>query len=342
MKLLFNSLIRENIKRLIPYSCARDEFEAETATLLDANENPYGETNRYPDPYQKKLKNKISEIKKVDSKNIFLGNGSDEIIDICIRIFCRPGIDSVLLLSPTYGMYEVSASIHDVGVEKCLLNNDFQIDFDLLKDTIEKLNPKIIFVCSPNNPTGNIINNLTKIFDFYQGIVFVDEAYIDFAPEKSLLEHLGNYPRMIISQTLSKAWGMAALRIGIAFMNEQLIHYFNKVKPPYNINSLSQQLALERLSDIEKFNNEVEELLSERLYITEELSQMPIVKRIYPSDANFILVEFEDADNIYTYLVSKNVIVRNRSSIIQNCLRITVGTEKENKLLLKELQTYKL
>jgi len=340
MKLLFNSLIRENIKRLVPYSCARDEFEAESATLLDANENPFGETNRYPDPYQKKLKTKISDIKNIDTKNIFLGNGSDEVIDICMRIFCHPGIDRILLLAPSYGMYEVSASIHDVGIEKFMLNNEFQIDFELLKLTVERVNPKIIFVCSPNNPSGNVIDNLLDIFDFYNGIVFVDEAYIDFAPEKSLLEYLNYYPRMIISQTLSKAWGMAALRIGMAFMNEQLVHYFNKVKPPYNINSLSQQLALVKLSDVEKLKKEVEELLSERLFITEELSQMPFVKRIYPSDANFILVEFEDADVVYKYLVSKNVIVRNRSSIIQNCMRITVGTALENKLLLSELQNY--
>lgn len=348
MNIDINTLLRENIKKLVPYSSARDEFKGEATILLDANENAFGSPlsfnyNRYPDPLQLKLKSKLSHIKGVPTNNIFLGNGSDEAIDILFRAFCKPGVDNVIIVPPTYGMYEVSANINDIAIKKVNLTPDFQLNLEGIAEAIDE-QTKLIFICSPNNPTGNAINrdDIETILNNFNGLVIVDEAYINFAKQKSFIQELLEYNNLIVLQTLSKAWGLAGLRIGMAFASQEIIDIFNKIKPPYNINEASQLLALEALDNIDEVNNWTKETVKEREVLSKVLQTLPFVQHVYPSDANFLLIKADNPKDIYNYLVELGIIVRDRSSVIlcENCLRITVGTPQENKELLVALQDY--
>jgi len=341
MKIDIQKLVRKNIVNLKPYSSARDEFDGENGIFLDANENPFGDLNRYPDPYQKKIKQKLSELNGISIENIFLGNGSDEVIDLTFRIFCEPGKDKVLTFAPTYGMYEVSANINNVELISLDLNEDFQIDLDTVKPYLNDENLKIIFICSPNNPTGNSIKNIEYILENFDGIVFIDEAYIAFSPEESFKNQIQNYSNLIVSQTFSKAWGMASVRVGIAYASEEVIKFYNKTKPPYNISQLNQNAILDVLNDenIRLVQDNIKLILNEKKLLIQSLEKLNLVKKIFHSDANFILIEVENADEIYQKLVDENVIVRNRNSVIKNCLRITVGSPKENSKLIETLKS---
>ncbi len=342
MKIDIQKLVRKNILNLKPYSSARDEFEGENGIFLDANENPFGELNRYPDPYQRKIKQKLSELNQISIKNIFLGNGSDEVIDLAFRIFCNPEKDKILTFSPTYGMYEVSANINNVELINLDLTDDFQINLENLKPYLNDENLKIIFICSPNNPTGNSFKDIKYILDNFSGIVFIDEAYIDFSPEESFRNQIKNYPNLIVSQTFSKAWGMASVRVGIAYASEEIIKFYNKTKPPYNISQLNQNEVLDALNDenIKLVQDNIKLILNEKKILIQSLKELKLVKRIFATDANFILIEVENADEIYQKLVEENVIVRNRNSVIKNCLRITVGSPEENLKLIETLQNF--
>lgn len=346
-----NNILRENIKKLVPYSSARDEFKGKTGMFLDANENSYGSPldegiyNRYPDPLQLDVKEKLSKIKGLPVENIFLGNGSDEAIDILFRAFCNPGKDNVIICPPTYGMYEVSANINDIAIQKVdLLPETFQLNTDKIISSINE-NTKLIFVCCPNNPTGNGVkrSDIQKILDNFKGIVVVDEAYINFASYKSLIPELLNYPNLIILQTLSKAWGLAGLRVGMAFASQQIIDVFNKIKPPYNVNIASQKLALEALDNVEKVNTWIKEIVDERNKLSTEIAKLPFVLKVYPSDANFILVKTTDPKSIYTYLTDNQIVIRDRSKVAlcEGCLRFTIGTKEENKKVIEKLKQYK-
>ncbi len=334
-------LLRNNIRDLQPYSCARDEFKGEASVYLDANENPYNSPyNRYPDPLQWEVKEQISAVKGIPAENIFLGNGSDEPIDLLFRAFCEPRIDNVVAIEPTYGMYKVSAGINDVEYRKVLLDVNFQFSADKLLDA-SNLYTKIIWLCSPNNPTGNSLNRdeIVKLITSFDGIVVLDEAYIDFASEASFAVKLLDYPNLVILQTFSKAWGNAAIRLGMAFASTEIIAVLNKIKYPYNINILTQKHALASLKNAKQVKKWVEILLEERANLINKLEQLPLVQHIYPTDANFVLVKVNDANEIYQNLVDKGIIVRNRNSVslCNGCLRITVGTLEENKILLEEL-----
>ena len=325
-------LLRGNIRQLHPYSCARDEFKGEASVYLDANENPYNAPyNRYPDPLQWEVKEQISRVKNVPAENIFLGNGSDEPIDLLFRAFCEPRLDNVVAIEPTYGMYKVSAAINDVEYRKVLLDENFQLSADSLL-AATNLYTKIIWLCSPNNPTGNSLNRdeIAKLLNSFEGIVVLDEAYIDFAGEKSFTEHLSLYPNLVILQTFSKAWGNAAIRLGMAFASLEIISILNKIKYPYNINILTQKHVLTALKNPEQVKKWVEELLAERVVLIDSLQKLPLVQQIYPTDANFILVKVKDANATYQYLVDKSIVVRNRSTVTlcNVCLRITVGSHE--------------
>ena len=344
---MFNldNIVRENIRKLVPYSSARDEFAASSDghTMLDANENPF-ETglNRYPDPYQKAVKQRLSEIKNVDPQKIFVGNGSDEAIDLLIRAFCEPGKDRILITPPTYGMYKVSADINDAGIAEVPLNGEFQLN---VEETLSRAEGcKLIFLCSPINPTGNLLirEDILKIAENFNGIVVVDEAYIDFCEKATLINELKNYPNLVILQTLSKAWGLAGLRLGLAFASEQIIQILNRIKPPYNVNILTQQKVLEVLAQENLKNEQVQFLLSEKERVCEGLKDLSIVEKIYPSDANFLLARFTQAREIFDFLQGKKVIIRDRSTLpgCEGCLRITIGTREENDTLLTELKLY--
>jgi histidinol-phosphate aminotransferase len=335
-----NLLVRENVHDLIPYSSARDEFSGKTGIFMDANENPYGNLNRYPDPYQKVLKSAISNARGIAEDQIFLGNGSDEIIDLCYRVFCNPGKDKALTFPPTYGMYEVSAAINDIEVLKIPLTDDFQIDLQKTKPFLADKSLKLIFICSPNNPTGNAMNfsDVEYIIGKSGGIVVIDEAYSDFNNNPSFIKLLLNHPNLVIMQTFSKAYGLAAARVGMAFAHPAVIQYFNKLKPPYNISTINQKAALRKLNKVEEFSTQVYKIKKERERLSSELTKLKTIKKVYPSDANFLLVEFEDAGNTYETLVSRNIIVRNRSNVVKNCLRITVGKKSENDKLIKTLK----
>ncbi len=344
-----NTILRENIKNLKPYSSARDEFQGEASVYLDANENAFGSPleqnyNRYPDPLQYSVKKRLSEIKGVPPRNIFLGNGSDEAIDILFRSFCNPGADNVILVPPTYGMYEVSANINDVETRKVNLTDEYQLNLDRIAEAIDK-NTKLIFICSPNNPTGNSINreDIETLLTNFKGLVVVDEAYINFSRQKTFIQELTEYANLVVLQTLSKAWGLAALRVGMAFASEEIIEVMNKVKPPYNINEASQQLALQALQNVEQVNQWIKDTLTERDQLVLNLKAFDFVLDIYPSDANFILVKTTDAKGIYNYLVSHGIIVRDRSKVelCEGALRFTIGTPEENKTLLNTLKEYK-
>jgi len=337
-----DKLLRNNIKSLKPYSSARDEFSGEAEVFLDANENPFNAPyNRYPDPLQWMLKEKIAEIKQVAPENIFLGNGSDEPIDIIFRAFCEPGVDNVVSIDPTYGMYQVAADINNVEVRKVKLNDNFDFKAQDLLNTAN-LYTKAIFICSPNNPTGNLLDKteIIKLLTEFDGLVVVDEAYIDFSPESSFLSLLDSCPNLIVLQTFSKAWGMAGIRLGMAFAQPEIIRVFNKVKYPYNINILTQQKALELIDNEGEKNEWVKIIIDERARMIRKLFKLPFVQVIYPSDANFILVKMNDAQGIYKYLTEQKIIVRDRSKITlcDDCLRITIGSPKENKKLRKALK----
>jgi histidinol-phosphate aminotransferase len=329
-----NKVVRPNILALKPYSSARDEYKGEEGTFLDANENPFGDLNRYPDPYQKKLKEKISSIKNVSTENIFVGNGSDEVIDIAYRTFCEPGKDKALTFSPTYGMYDVSAAINNVELLKIPLTNVFQIDFDALETSLEDDAIKIIFICSPNNPTANNLINIEKIIEKFKGIVFIDEAYIDFSNAISFNTKLALYSNVIVSQTFSKAWGLAAARVGVAYASKEIINIFNKVKPPYNVSLLSQNAALETLSNVQVFEKNKQAILQQREILLQAFGKIKSIEKTYPTNANFILIQVSNADVVYNLLVAEKIITRNRNSVIKNCIRITVGSDVENKKLL--------
>jgi histidinol-phosphate aminotransferase len=340
-----SKLIRPNILALKPYSCARDEFKGEASVYLDANENPMNAPyNRYPDPLQWELKEKIAKLKKVQPEQIMLGNGSDEPIDLVVRIFSEPKVDNIVAIDPSYGMYQVCADVNNVEYRKVLLNEDYTLNAERVLAAVD-LNTKIIFLCSPNNPTGNLLNRaeMLKIVNGFGGIVVIDEAYVDFSSEASWLNDLDNYLNIIVLQTFSKAWGLASVRCGMAFASPEIIAYFNKVKYPYNINKLTQDFVSEQLEHEARKNEWVKMLLEQRSYLTEQLQQLPFVKKIYPTDANFVLVKVEDANATYNYLVEKSIIVRNRNtvSLCLGCLRITVGTKEENETLLKELKQYR-
>ena len=332
-------LVRKNIWNLKAYSSARSEFKGEASVYLDANENPInGPYNRYPDPLQTKLKEKVGHLK------IFFGNGSDEPIDLVIRIFCEPRVDNIVATDPTYGMYQVCADVNDVEYRKVLLNKDYSLDADKLLEKVDE-HTKLIFLCSPNNPTGNLLNKkeVKKILDSFKGLVIVDEAYIDFAANDTWLSNLDEYPNLIILQTFSKAWGIAAVRFGMAFASKEIIALFNKVKYPYNINQLTQEFVLRELEKEQLKNEWVSTLLVQRITLYRALEELPFVQKVYHSDANFILVKVDDANALYNYLVEHGIIVRNRNSVslCDGCVRITVGTEQENNNLLEALKAYK-
>jgi histidinol-phosphate aminotransferase len=338
-------LTRPNIWQLSPYSSARNEYSGKVARVfLDANENPYNKPfNRYPDPLQEEVKLRLSKVKGIPAECIFLGNGSDEAIDLVYRCFCRPGIDNVVAIEPTYGMYKVSADINDVEYRPVLLDDNYQISAEKLLKACDN-NTKVIWICSPNNPTGNSINReeIEKVLDGFDGLVVIDEAYSDFAPQKPMRYQLAQRPNMIVLNTMSKAWGCAAIRLGMAFASKEIIGLFNKVKYPYNINQLTQQQAIELLDnpyDVEKW---VSMLLLERKRLIEAFRLLPICEKVYPTDANFFLAKMTDAKAIYDYLVDRGIIVRNRTrvSLCLNCLRITVGTKGENNELLAALRQY--
>jgi histidinol-phosphate aminotransferase len=333
------TLIRPNILSLKPYSSARDEFKGKDGIFLDANENPFGHLNRYPDPYQKALKEKLSALKNIATENIFVGNGSDEVIDLAFRIFCNPGKDKVIVCPPTYGMYEVSANINDIKIISIPLDENFQVDVKKVSSFGGDLEGvKMIFLCSPNNPTGNNLENIETIIQNFNGIVFVDEAYIDFSSQESLLQKVNEYPNLIVSQTLSKAWGRAAIRVGIAYANAEIISFYNKVKPPYNVSQLNQYEALKALDDIEVFTKNKNTILTQRAWLIEQISALSFVEKIYPTDANFILVKTKNANAIYQQLIDDKIVVRNRHSVVENCLRITVGEPLENVKLVETLK----
>lgn len=330
-------IVRKNILNLKPYSSARSEFTGKEGVFLDANENPFGTLNRYPDPFQKELKSKLGVLKSIAVENIFIGNGSDEVIDLAFRIFCEPGKDKALTFSPTYGMYDVSAEINDVDLIKVPLNASFQIDFAALENHLNDESLKLIFICSPNNPTGNNIENIDLVLQKFKGIVIVDEAYIDFSTAGSFINKIKKHPNLIVSQTFSKAWGLAAARVGTAYADISIISLFNKVKSPYNVSELNQKAALIALEDYSEFEKRKAIIIEQKEWLKKQLSSLPVVNKVYPSDANFILVETIDANRIYNELVDQKVITRNRNTLVKNCIRITVGTAEENKKLINEL-----
>lgn len=344
---MFNlqELVRENIWNLAPYSSARDEYSGKEAhVFLDANENPYNAPyNRYPDPLQRDLKQQIFKVKGIPPQMIFLGNGSDEAIDLAYRIFCEPGHDNVVAIAPTYGMYKVCADINDVAYRTVLLDDNYDFRANDLMQACDS-HTKIIWLCSPNNPTGNSLNRdeIIKVIEAFEGIVIVDEAYIDFAQQQSLRSVLSTHPNLIVLQTMSKAWGSAAIRLGMAFASEQIINIYNKVKYPYNVNQLTQQQALEMLSDPYEVDKWVKLLLQERSRLIQAFTELPTCEKIFKTDANFFLAKMTDAQSIYDYLVNKGIIVRNRSRVqlCNNCLRITIGTKSENNELLSALRQY--
>ena len=339
---MFNieNVTRKNIFRLTPYSSARQDFSGEADIWLDANENPFDtEVNRYPDPYQTALKTEIANLKNIPVSQIFIGNGSDEAIDLLFRAFCEPGEDKSYIFPPTYGMYEVSANINNVETVKINLKTDFQIPE--CSAVLKQIDSKgLLFICSPNNPTGNIyaLETIAAIASGFKGLVVVDEAYIDFSNTASAISLLEELPNIVVLQTMSKAYGVAGLRLGMAFANEQIITVLNKIKPPYNVNTLSQVEGLKILQNRKKVLEQIDLLNSEKTVLVELLKQIPSVKKVYPSEANFLLVEFKDSDKIFTILRLKGIIIRNRTAQIKNCLRITIGSPEQNKVLINAIK----
>jgi histidinol-phosphate aminotransferase len=343
-----NQLLRDNVRQLVPYSSARDDFKGEAQVFLDANENSLGSPltkwyNRYPDPHQWKVKEALGKIKGIGAPHIFLGNGSDECIDLLFRAFCVPGKDNVIINPPTYGMYEVSAQINDVEVRRALLLDDFQLDLVHLERLVDE-RTKIIWICSPNNPTANSMNrkDIEVILNNFSGLVVVDEAYINFSRHRSFIQELTEYPNLVVLQTMSKAWGLAGLRLGMAFASEAIVEIYNKVKPPYNVNQATQELALAALGEVGQVNEMIRALVVMREQLARDLVGLPSVLKVYPSDANFLLVRVTDARGLYDHLLEEGIVVRDRSKVelCGGCLRITVGTERENAELLTALRRY--
>lgn len=343
------SLVRDNIKSLKPYSSARHEFEGKASVYLDANENPFGSTleesfNRYPDPLQWQLKFQLTRIKGVPAENIFIGNGSDEVIDIAYRIFCNPGKDNVIICPPTYGMYEVSGNINDVEIRKVNLTPDFQLDVEAILNAVDE-HSKLLFICSPNNPTGNNMNraDIEYLLNNFPGIVIIDEAYINYSNQKTFIQELTEYSNLIVMQTLSKAWGLAALRLGLCYASMDIIDLFNIVKPPYNINLASQELGLQALQNTSMINDWIKTTVNERESLKNQLPAFSFVEKVFPGDANFLLVKVSDADRLYQFLAANEVVVRNRSKepLCEGCLRITVGKPDENNTLIELLKQFK-
>ena len=337
-----DKLVRPNIKTLKPYSSAKDEYTGDAKILLDANENSLGSPltkwyNRYPDPYQQKLKEKLAFVKQIAANQIFIGNGSDECIDILFRTFCEPGKDNIIICPPTYPMYEVSANINDIAIQKAPLLSDYQLNVAHIEQLVNP-NTKIIWICSPNNPTGNSLDriDIETILNHFEGIVVVDEAYINFSKQKSFVQSLIDYPNLVVLQTLSKAWGLAGLRLGMCFASPQVIGFMNKVKAPYNINIVTQELALQALEEVGQVNDMIKLLVDMRIALAQVIASMPHVIQVFPSDTNFILVKIPKARQLYAYLLSQGIIVRDRSALelCEDSLRITVGTEQENTLLV--------
>ncbi|HEY0740756.1 MAG TPA: histidinol-phosphate transaminase [Chryseosolibacter sp.] len=338
------TLVRKNILGMKPYSSARDEFKGEAEVFLDANENPYPSPfNRYPDPLQWKVKEKLAAIKNVTPQQIFLGNGSDEAIDLLIRAFCEPGKDSVMITEPTYGMYSVCAEVNAVNIQRMTLTPDFDLDLDAFPKTFDATT-KILFLCSPNNPTGNLLKRekIEAVLRRFYGIVVIDEAYIDFADSKSFINDLQEFPHLVVLQTFSKAWGLAGLRLGMAFASPYIISILNKIKYPYNVNIQTQELVLDALENAYKKDIWVDEILSQRDQLIKSLKGLKVVEKVYPTDSNFILVKVKDAPGAYQYLMEEKIIVRDRSKVTlcYNCLRITVGTPEENKKLIAALESF--
>jgi histidinol-phosphate aminotransferase len=335
-------LVRKNILSLVPYSCARDEFSGEDVILLDANENPFGNLNRYPDPLHKALKKEISLLKGVAEENIFLGNGSDEAIDLLYRIFCIPGKDQVLSFTPTYGMYNVSSAINDIEMITVPLDENFDIPEDFDFEVTGNFSLKMILLCSPNNPTGNTLSKekIITILEKFKGIVVIDEAYIDFSCEPSFISMLEKYPNLVVMQTFSKAWGLAAARVGMAFAGQEIISLMNKIKYPYNISTINQQAVLNVLKEKEAVSDIITCLKVMRDDMISRLNEVKCVKKVYPSEANFLLVNVTDANRIYEQLAAQKIIVRNRSSVVRDSLRITIGTAEENNLVIEALQKF--
>lgn len=337
------NLIRENVKGLSPYSSARDEYVSDGSEMvfLDANENPYENgVNRYPDPQQRGLKSVLAEQKEIDIENILLGNGSDEVLDLIFRTFCEPKIDNIISLPPTYGMYKVLSGINTVENREVLLTEDFQPDVEAILNTVNK-HSKLLFLCSPNNPTGNVFSEdiMIDLLNKFNGLVVVDEAYIDFAESESWVSKLSEFPNLVVTQTLSKAYGMAGIRLGICIASKEIIAALNKIKPPYNVNELTQQKALKRVLDLDSVKNEVSSILNEREQLLKVLREVSFVEKIYASDANFVLAKVDDANKRYSQVLAEGVVVRNRTTqpLCENTLRFTVGTPAENKKLIKVL-----
>jgi len=337
-----NLLLRDNIRKLVPYASARDEFSGSAHIFLDANENSIGSPvspvyNRYPDPHQIKIKDRLTEIKGLPRQHIFIGNGSDECIDLLYRAFCNPGKDNVIIHPPTYGMYEVSAHIHDVEVRRAPLKENFDLDLGAIEDLVDE-RTKMIWICSPNNPTGNafVRHDIEMILNNFEGLVIIDEAYINFSRQQSFIKELTEYPNLVILQTLSKAWGLAGLRLGMAFASEPVIEVMNKIKPPYNIGQATQELVLEALKGTESVNQMIREIVSMRIELAEKIGRLSSVLNVYPSEANFLLVKIKEAKMVYENLLSHGIVVRDRSSAhgCSDCLRITVGTKEQNIKLL--------
>ena len=342
-----NFLLRDNIKKLIPYASARDEFSGTAHIFLDANENSLGSAvtpayNRYPDPHQIKIKEKLTEIKGLPPKNIFLGNGSDECIDLLYRAFCNPGKDNVIIHPPTYGMYEVSAHIHDVEVRRAPLTENFELNLVEFEKQIDE-HTKIIWICSPNNPTGNAFKrqDIEMILNNFDGLIVIDEAYINFSRQKSFIRELTEYPNLVVLQTLSKAWGLAGLRLGMAFASESIIDVLNRIKPPYNIGQATQEIVLKALGGTDIVNEMIRQIVQMRNELAGEISRLSSVINVYPSEANFLLVKIKNARKIYDELLNLGIVVRDRSSApgCSDCLRITVGTKEQNGRLLDTLRT---
>lgn len=337
--------IRKNIKALKPYASARDEFTGEADVYLDANENPFPNgKNRYPDPHQRLLRSALARLKGVESSMVFTGNGSDEVIDLLMRMFCNPGVDNIIALPPTYGMYSVSAGINDVGIREVPLTLSFQPDVEAILAAADEKS-KLLFICSPNNPTANLVNReiIIELLNGFKGLVIIDEAYIDFCPTASVINLINEYPNLFIMQTLSKAWGLAGVRIGIGIGRPDLIRVLDNIKPPYNISVLNAAAAMEALSNSVLMKENVNILLGERVWLIDALRQLKSVEKIFPSDANFVLVKIKEADQVYRKLIEQKIVVRNRSSVIlcEHCLRITVGTPLENRKLMNALKKLK-
>ncbi len=350
MTFILDGLVRPNIARLVPYSSARAEFAGEAEVFLDANENAFGSAagddyNRYPDPLQMDLKKRIAEMNGIATSGIFIGNGSDEAIDLLFRVFCEPGRDSCVICPPTYGMYRVSASINDVTVNEAPLTEDFQLNERAVFDAVSD-RTKLIFICSPNNPTGNLMDRraVINIARNFKGIVVIDEAYVQFAAAQSMIGEIEGLGNIVVLQTFSKAWGMAGLRVGTAFASSEIVNLMNRVKPPYNVSSIAQRAVLKGLDEIEKTDSWIANIRAERGRLSEFLAGLRFVKTIYPSDANFILVKTDEANSLYRHLIDKKIVVRDRSRVelCLGCLRITVGTADENSRLIAALESYRV